>query len=188
MKHCHVINQTTDRWIQKVIDRLINCTNNATQTDRQIEFVIVKGEFRIWDTCLQWGWRGEHCELEPGGRAVLERAAAAWSCQAAARLPELKLGWGRDARGVNLHTARGWRGRNGWFAYGYLHFPAVRAPGQRPVRELCPLEWSRGRHESFSCSVRPDSAHNANIYIEMRSRVMDTDQLSTRTGDNLWEC
>lgn len=34
--------------------------------------------------------------------------------------------------------------------YSYLHFPAVWAPGQRSVCELCPLELRRERSVTFS--------------------------------------
>ena len=37
----------------------------------------------------------------------------------------------------------------GLIAYGYLHFPAVWASGQRPVGELCPLTITKREDEGF---------------------------------------
>lgn len=50
------------------------------------------------------------------------------------------------------------RGCNGRFAYSYLHFPAVWAPCQRPVCELCPLELRGERCVTFSLSYKKQHA------------------------------
>lgn len=48
---------------------------------------------------------------------------------------------------VNLkHGLWEWSAVTDEFVYGYLHFPAMWAPGQRPVRELCPLKLQRQTH------------------------------------------
>lgn len=59
------------------------------------------------------------------------------------------------------------KGRDGWIAYSYLHFPAVWAPGQRPVCELCPLKSQRERHVTFSFSQKPTC-----LFVKLSAIIM----------------